>query len=194
MKVSTLKEKFDLALFLHGDGFDDWSNIFGDDPKGKDQYVKALKLYEHIVDYYPENEYLVIRANAAIGGLNLNLYKDGESYVLAYIGVFATPVEKVVDSTDERRNKPLEEAGGKTQAQLDFEACKNGMRARTIELASVDMRSEEYRPERHTLFDEIIERCAQTDPKIVEMAKAAKAKIEQEQQIEAEREKATGHH
>ena len=164
-----LKEKFDLALFLGGDGFDDWSNIFGDDPKGKDQYVKALKLYEHIIDYYPGNEYLVIRSNVEIGGLNFNLYKDKESCVLAYIEVFATPVGEVVDSTDQRRNNPLQQADGKTQAQLDFERYykKDSMRARIIELCSAARESE-----RQTLFDQVIERCAQTDPKIVEMAKA----------------------
>ena len=191
--TSTLKEEFDLALFLHGDGFDDWSSIFGGDPKGKDQYFKALKLYEHIVEYYPENEYLVIRSKAAIGGLGYNLYRNAESKVLAYIDVFATPVEEVVDSTDHRRNKPLEEAGGKTQAQLDFERYyKDFIRARIIKMCCVA-----YNLERQSLLDEIIESCAETDPKIVEMAKAAKIKIKiQEQKMaeEAEREKAVGHH
>jgi hypothetical protein len=192
--TSTLQEEFDLALFLEGEGFEGWSNIFSKDPKGEDQFFKALKLYEHIVEYYPENEYKVIWAKVHIAGLYLNLNKDVETFVLEHLDIFAIPADDVVDSTDEHRNKPLEEADGKTQAQLGFEGCKNSIRARTIELASVDMRSEEYRPERHTLFDEIIERCAQTDPKIVEMAKAAKTKIEQEQKAEAEREKAVGHH
>jgi tetratricopeptide (TPR) repeat protein len=172
--MSMLKEEFELAQFLNGEHFEGWSNIFGKDQKGKDKFVKALKLYEHIVDYYPENEYLVIRSNVAIGGLKLNLYKDIESYVLACIDVFAIPVELVVDSTDNRRNKTLEGANGKTQAQLDFERFyKDHLRKRIIELCSVPHRTTSC-----VLLDKIIERCAKTDPKIVEMAKAEKAKID----------------
>jgi hypothetical protein len=173
--TSTLQEEFEVALYLSGEGFDNWSNIFTNDPKGEDQYVKALKLYEHIVDYYPENEYLVIRSKEAIGGWKLNLYKDVRACILAYIDIYAMPVQDVVDSTDKRRNKPLDNQGGKTQTQLDFERFyKDHLRDRLIELCTSGK-------ERSDLLDEIIKRCAQTDPKIVEMAKAAKAKIDQQQ-------------
>jgi len=94
---------------------------------------------------------------------------------LAYIDVFATPVEEVVDSTDDRRNKPLEEAGGKTQAQLDFERLyKNFARDWVIERCTTAPE-----PMRQMLFNEIMEKCAQTDPKIVEMAKIARRKLHQ---------------
>jgi hypothetical protein len=93
--------------------------------------------------------------------------------VLACIDVFATPVEIVVDSTDNRRNKTLEGTNGKTQAQLDFERFyKDHLRKRVIELCSVPPRTESC-----VLLDKIIERCAETDPKIVEMAQVVKAKI-----------------
>jgi Leucine-rich repeat (LRR) protein/HEAT repeat protein len=174
--ISTLQEEFDVAQFLSGEHFEGWSNIFGDHPKGKDQFEKALRLYEHTVKHYPENEYLVIRAKEATGGYRLNLYKDVEACVSAYTDIFALPVEEVVDSTDERRNEPLEKEGGKTQAQLDFERYyKDHLRERTIELCSGT-----YLPlEVYSLLDEIIDRCAETDPKIVEMANAAKVKVEQ---------------
>lgn len=185
--MSTLKDEFELAQFLNGRNFEGWSNIFGDNPRGKDQYEKALKLYEHIVEYYPENEYKVICAKAHMGGLKLNLYKDVEAYVLEYIDIFTIPVEEVVDSTNDRRNTPLEEKDGKTQAQVDFERLyKNACRDRVIELCTWD----KGRPD---LLDAIIEKCAQTDPKIVEMAKITKVKIEQRQKIEAQREKAVKH-
>jgi hypothetical protein len=169
--VSTLKEEFDLAQFLNTTGFEGWSSIFGKNPKGKDQYEKALKLYEHIVKYYPKNEYLVIRSKAAIGGSQLNLHRDVRAYVLTYVDVFAIPAEDVADSTDERRNRPLAEHSGRTQAQLDFERLyKDHSRDRVIELCS-------QQKTRSELLDAIIERCAGTDRKIVEMAKAAKARI-----------------
>lgn len=172
--VSMLKEEFELAQFLSGEHFESWSNIFGRDPKGKDQHEKALKLYEHIVQYYPENEYLVIRSKAAIGGLKLNLYKDVRAYILAYIDMYAMPVQDVVDSTDERRNKPLDNQGGKTRAQLDFERFyKDHTRDRLIEVCTWGKGSPD-------LLDEIINRCAQSDPKIVDMAKTAKAQINQQ--------------
>jgi len=41
--VSTLKEEFELAQFLNTTGFDGWSNIFGKDPKGKDQYQVGVQ-------------------------------------------------------------------------------------------------------------------------------------------------------
>lgn len=188
--MSILKNAFELAQYLGGNHFEGWSDIFGGNAKGEDQYEKALKLYEHIVANYPENEYKVIRAKAATGGLKLNLYKDVKACILAYIDVFAIAVEDVVDGTDPRRNEPLESAGGKTQAQLDFERhYKDHMRARTIELCSRPLR-----PEVNGLLDEIIEKCAQTDPKIVEMAKAAKVEVQRQLIEESEREKAAGHH
>jgi len=191
--MSTLKEEFDLALFLQGEHFEGWSSIFGDDPKGKDQFEKALKLHEHIVEYYPKNEYLVVRSTSAIGGLETNLRKKSKTIIpniSAYIDLFAFSADELVDSTDPRRNKPLEEADGKTQAQLDFERYyKDNMRARIIELCSATHKSD-----RDSLLDEIIERCAETDPKIVEMAKVTKVKIEQQRKAEAEREKAVEHH
>lgn len=178
--MSTLKEEFDLALFLQGEHFEGWSSIFGDDPKGKDQFEKALKLHEHIVEYYPKNEYLVVRSTSAIGGLETNLRKKSKTIIpniSAYIDLFAFSADELVDSTDPRRNKPLEEADGKTQAQLDFERYyKDNMRARIIELCSATHKSD-----RDSLLDEIIEKCAQTDPKIVEMAKAAKVRIEMQE-------------
>lgn len=171
--VNGLGEEFDLALFL----------------VESEGYEKALKLYEHIVEHYPENEYKVIRAAAAIGGLELSLYEDVSACVLRYIDIFAVGTEEVIDSTDERRNRPLAQEGGRTQAQLDFERfCKNDeMRERTIELCSAEASGELY-----VLLDEIIERCSQTDPKIVGMAEAAKAEIEQRQETEAEGENAIG--
>ena len=169
--VSTLKEEFDLARFLNGESFEGWSNIFGKNPKGRDQYEKALKLYEHIVEYYPENEYKVIRSKAAIGGSKLNLYRDTKACVLTYIDVYAIPTEDVVDSTDEKRNRPIEKRGDKTQAQLDFERYyKDSLRDRVIELCTRG----QARPD---LLNVIIERCARTDPKIFEMAKAAQTQI-----------------
>jgi len=169
--VSTLKEEFDLAQFLNGESFEGWSNIFGKNPKGRDQYEKALKLYEHIVEYYPENEYKVIRSKAAIGGSKLNLYRDTKACVLTYIDVYAIPTEDVVDSTDEKRNRPIEKRGDKTQAQLDFERYyKDSLRDRVIELCTRG----QARPD---LLNVIIERCARTDPKIFEMAKAAQTQI-----------------
>jgi hypothetical protein len=83
----------------------------------------------------------------------------------------------IVDSTDPRRNKPL--AGGVTQVQLDFQ--KNyieGSRERVIELSVSQARHLKAAGKTDgNLLDEIIRRCAKADPKIVELAKAAKAKI-----------------
>ena len=153
-----------------------------------------MKLYEHIVEHYPENEYLVIRAKEAMGGNRLNLYKDVEACVSAYTDLFALPVEEVVDSTDERRNKPLEEEGGKTQAQLDFERYYKGhLRDRTIELCSAAVESAPPGLGRYALFGAIINRCAETDPKIVEMAWAAKLKLEQRLKAEEEIERREHH-
>jgi tetratricopeptide (TPR) repeat protein len=188
--MSTLREEFNLALHLSGDRFEGWSNIFGKNPKGRDQYEKALKLYEHIVEHYPENEYLVIRAKAAVGGNRLNLHKDAEACVSAYTDIFALPVEEVVDSTDERRNEPLEQEDGKTRAQLDFERYyKDHLRERTIELCSSAVQSAPPGLGRYALFGAIINRCAETDPKIVEMAWAAKLKLEQRLNAEEEMER-----
>lgn len=188
--TNALEEEFELALFLQGEEFEGWSNIFGDDSGGKDQFEKALKLYGHIVAYYPQNEYIAIRAKAAIGGLKLNLYKDVRACVSEYTDIFAVPVEEVIDSSDEQRNKPLPEKAGKTQAQSDFEIYyKDHLRGRVIELCSSDAG-----PELHALLDEIIERCSQTDPNIVEMAKAAKLDIQQRQTMEAEIEETVEHY
>ena len=169
--LSMLKEKFELAQFLGSEHFDGWSNIFGKEPKGKDQHVKTLKLYEHIVKYYPANEYLVIRSKDGVGGLRLNLYKDIEAFIRTQIDIYAMPVENVVDSTDDRRNIPLVEQESKTKAQLDFERYYKDMaRDRVIDLCT------RKHPE---LLNDIITRCASTDPKIMEMAKEAKVKINQ---------------
>ena len=169
--LRTLKEEFDLAMMLSSDYFEGWTSIFGQDPKGKDQLFKALKLFEHIVASYPENEYLAIRAKAEAAGLQLNLHKDVKAYVSAYTDIFAIAVDEVVDSTVERRNIPLKDAGGKSQAQLDFERhYKDHSRARVIELCT-----SRQEPLRRSLLDTIIQRCSQTDAELVEMAKAARS-------------------
>jgi tetratricopeptide (TPR) repeat protein len=171
--TSTLREEFEVVQYLGHEAFIGWTNIFGKNRRGRDQYEKAMELCEHIVQYYPENEYLVIRSKAEIGGLKLNLYKDVRACILAYIDIYAMPVEDVVDSTDERRNKLLDNQGSKTQTQLDFERYyKDHLRDRLIELCTSGKG-------RSDLLDEIIKRCAQTDPKIVNMAKTAKAQINQ---------------
>ncbi len=171
--TSMLKEKFELAQYLGTTHFQGWSNIFGENPKGKDKYKKVLKLYEHIAAYYPPKEYLVIRSKAEIGGLNLNLYKNIEKCVRMKIDMYSMPVEDIIDSTDEKLNIPIAEKGGKTQTQLDFERnYKDMSRDRVIELCLINGGNPE-------LLDEIIERCSLTDPKLVEMARAAKASIAQ---------------
>jgi HEAT repeat protein len=172
--TSTLREEFDLARYLNGDYFPGWTHDLGEDPRGRDQFGKAMKLYEHIVQCYPENEYWVIASKVDIGGRKLNQYRDDRACILAYIGVYAMPVEDVVDSTDEKRNKPLDDQGGKTQAQLDFERYyKDHLRGRLIELCTPGKGPSD-------LLDVIIKRCARTDPKIVSMAKAAKAQGNQQ--------------
>ena len=172
--TSMLKEKFELTQYLDTTNFPEWSSIFSEDPKGKDQFKKALKLHEHIAKYYAANEYLVILSKAQIAGMKSIFDRDLRAYALSYIDIYSIPVEDIIDSTNERRNAPIAEKDGKTQAQLDFERYYyNEMtRERVIELCSRNGGNPE-------LFDEIIERCILTDPKLVEMAKDAKAKIAQ---------------
>ena len=170
--TSTLREEYELAQHLRYSRGP--TRASGENGRGKDKYMKALKLYEHIVQYYPKNEYLVVRSRAAMSDQRFKLYRDDRDLVLAYVDVCAVPVEDVVDSTDERRNIPLDDQGGKTQAQLDFEQrCKDRLRGRLIELSNPGRG-------RADLLDEIIKRCAQIDPQIVDMAKAAKARINQQ--------------
>lgn len=181
--TTDLKEKFELAHEqLATTYYPEWSGIFSKKPKPTDQYVKALRLFEHIVEYYPENEYLVIRSREAIGGFNFNLYRDKETYVLAGIDLLTVDVKDIVDSTNECRNEPLKDFGGRTQAQLDFEQFyKDAVRDRLIEICTSHARELKNAGQYdQNLFDEIIERCDQTDPTIVEMAKNAKAKLELE--------------
>ena len=158
--ISTLKEEFELASFLESENFENWSDV------STDQYEKALKLYEHIVSYYPENEYKVIQAKAAIGGLKLRLHGDVKACVYGYIDIFSIPAERVSDSTDTEDDP--------TQAVPDFEAIKDSLREKLIQLCS-----DEANPELHSLLNYIIEVCETTDPEIAELAETAKAGLRQ---------------
>jgi HEAT repeat protein len=174
--TSTLRDEHELAQDLCGTHFRGWTDGSMENRGRRDQFEKAIRLYEHIVQHYPGNEYLVIASKAQLGGFRLNLDKDVGGCILAYIDVFAMPVEDVVDSTRERRDIPLDDKGGKTRAQLDFERyLKDLLRDRVIELCTRSTRG----TERSDLLDEIIRRCSKTDSKIVEMARAAKTQIDQ---------------
>jgi hypothetical protein len=114
------------------------------------------------------------------------------------VDVFAADVQDVVDSTDERRNKPLDDSGGLTQSQLDFKQSykSDDSRKRLIKQCTLymnELKQLRCTQHRHVFerptpdpeddfnpFDEIIGRCAKTDPELVKMAKEAQAKIETE--------------
>lgn len=170
-----LSEEFKLASYLAGEHFKGWSNIFGDDPKGKDQFERALKLYEHIVRYYPRHEYKVLMAKVELAGLTLNLKRDVKTAISEYIDIFTIPAEAVVDSTDQSRNRALKEGGGETQAQADFERhLKARLRARIIELCRSRGPTEQ-----RTLLAQILEKCSGSDPEIVRQAGVALEELTQ---------------
>lgn len=173
--ISNLAEEFELALYLSGEYFDGWSNIFGEDVKGKDQYKKALKLYKHIVKYYPQNEYKAVMAKGEVSGLTLNLLRDSKSAALGYIDIFAIPKKEIMGSTEKRGNTPLDQADGKAQAQLDFEKFfKNHLRVRTIQVCLMCEEIDAY-----ILLGQIIEKCQATDLEIVELAHMAKVELDE---------------
>jgi tetratricopeptide (TPR) repeat protein len=166
LNVSTMKEEHELAQSL-GKPYEGWSarwvglpaRLLPNDPRATDQFVKALQLYEHIVQHYPANEWLVFSSKETIGTLKEALTGDNRYHCLSLIELFAAPVEQMVDSThrtdvrwvfEQRRTDPLREAV---------------IRFCTQDKATYD------------LLDVIVERCGQTDPKIVQMAKAAKTRI-----------------
>jgi len=181
--INKLTEEFELARYLSGEDFENWSHIFGEDAKGRDQYEKSLKLYEHIVKYYPQNEYQVLLSRAQLAGLTLNLTKEPKAAAQEYTEVFSVPVDTVVDSSDESRNKPLQEAGGKTQAQLDFEEfIKGPLRNRVIELCLITGEIEPY-----VLLGQIMTTCELSDPEIDDMAYMAKIDFQDDQAEEIEK-------
>jgi tetratricopeptide (TPR) repeat protein len=167
-----LKEKYELPQYLNGEGHHGWtSSPFSKDPKHRDKYVKAYKLYEHIIKNYPANEYKVLAAKSQLGGLTLNMKNDRKGFVLTWLDVITVPTSEVTDSTDNRRNKPVKTAGGLTQTQINFEKYfKHGLRERIIELSEKG-ETADY------LLTQIITRCKNTDPKIVEMAEAALIRV-----------------
>ncbi len=174
--VGGLSEEFKLASYLAGEHFEGWTNIFGDDPKGKDQFERAIKLYEHIIRYYPRHEYKVLMAKAQLAGLTLNLKRDVKTAVTEYIDIFTIPAEAVVDSTDQSSNKALEEEGGKTQTQVDFERhLRAHLRARIIELCRSRGPTEQ-----RTLLAQILEKCSESDPEIVRQADLALQELTQD--------------
>ena len=177
--TADLKEKFILARTLYTTGYMGFSiSPFSKDPRSRDKYLKAMQLYNHIVEYYPKNEYLVLRSKADIAGIKLTLYKDIEAYVLAHIEFYLLDVKKIVDSTIASRNQVLE--GGLTRAQQDFvKYFKNHSRQSVIEKSvshAGHLKAAGIKD--GNLLDEIIKRCKKADPTIVGMAKAAKAKLE----------------
>ena len=180
--IKELKEKYELAReeleTLH---YPNWSCIFSKDPKATDQSIKALRLYEHIIEYYPENEYLVLCSKEAVGGLNFNLYRDSKKIISAYVDLFAIDAKEIIDSTNQERNTPLPDAEGMTQAQVDFQKYykTDELRKRLIEQCTFYARDLKKSGQNHREpFDEIIRRCANTDPNLVEMAKIAKGKFD----------------
>ncbi|MCF7958331.1 MAG: hypothetical protein K9M57_07785 [Phycisphaerae bacterium] len=178
-EMGDLKEKYELASYLSSEHFANWTGIFSDDPKKRDQYIKACKLYEHIINNYPKNEYKVISSKVHLAGTVYNLDqdrndKDTKDYILARLAVITTPVQDITDSTNPRGNKPLKDAGGMTQVQKDFEKYfKYGLRERIIELSKSDrLEMSLY------LLGEIMTKCRQTDPEMVAMAEKAISDIQ----------------
>lgn len=190
--TETLREEYELALFLCGQEFPGWTNPFDKKAvKGKDQFEKGVRLLEHIVQCYPTNEYLVLAAKAQLAGQHLNMGRDAVSVAKTYVQIFAIPVEDVVDSTVPGRNQVMVEAASsnhaaenrqitafsraveqpfapiaRTPAQKDFEdIIKKPLRARVIELCKG------IRPvEAIFLLNEIEARCASTDTELKRMA------------------------
>lgn len=177
--LSLLKAKSDLAMYLLSNGFEGWTHVKvfeetaqrdPDECYGRlDQQQKALRLYEHIVKYYPEREYHAILAKAQMDGLILSLNHDSKGAIKLMTEVLAVRTADVIDSTDPRRNVPLPDAGGLTQAQSELERCiKLGSRPRVIELCRSLPLFEQI-----IYLGKIMEACAESDPESVRLADEA---------------------
>jgi hypothetical protein len=196
--TKTLNDEYEMAMYLCGEYFPGWTDAFGKMEKGKDQFEKALRLCEHIVKYYPKNEYVALVAKAQMAGLWMNLKRDAEGAVKFYTDIYCIPTSSIVDSICPIRNEPVhggakpgndrtlgrvenllsEKASGiaeqeraNTEAQLDFERLvKQHLRGRVIEACKASDSGESI-----LLLDEIETRCATTDPELCRMAAVAKA-------------------
>jgi len=148
-------------------------------PDMEDLRLKYLRLFEHVIEHYPPNESLVLRAKVDSAMLRHMLYKDTKTYLLRLIDVFSIRAEEIVSSTRERRDTPSPEYEGKTGAAAPHQARKRQYRGSVINSCMSD-------PQWYYLLDVIIARCANSDPEIVELAKAAKAEIAERERVEAE--------
>jgi hypothetical protein len=142
----------------------------------EDLRLKYLRLFEHVIEHYPANESLALRAKVESAMLRRMLYQDTMTYVLRLIDVFSIRAEEIVSSTHDTRSAEHEE---KTGAVAAHATRKKQYRGSVINSCIAD-------PQRYYLLDVIIARCANSDPEIVELAKAAKAEIAERERVEAE--------
>lgn len=86
-----MKEAYELAQMLESMLYDGWSAARRDvgDPNSRDQYVKAVRLYRHIVDHCPANEFIVYGSKERIDGLMFNLTGDVKCRILRQIETFS---------------------------------------------------------------------------------------------------------
>jgi hypothetical protein len=157
-----------------------WTRRPTNNPAALDLNLKYLRLFEHVIEHYPPNDCLAIRARVESAELKHALSGDYNAYLLSRIGLFTIPVEQVVSSTDQSSNVPLAEYGGKTRAQFFVATCRDQFRDSIINACKYDKRW-------HYLLDVIADACAQTDPTIAEMARAAKIEVSERERFEREK-------
>jgi hypothetical protein len=173
--IKYLSEEYELAMYFDTQYFDGWTNIFGKDAKNWDQHAKAFKLYEHIINKYPSNEYKVLCAKVQKSGLLSILKRDRRLAIEGYLEVILTPVLEVVDSTSRQRDVPLESESGLTQVQMDFkQRLQNSSRNCVINLCQ----SADYL-EAYALLGLIIEKCENVDAEMTDLAFLAKTELDE---------------
>lgn len=108
-------------------------------------------------------------------GLAFNLTRNHRLAVRGYLDLILTPLSEVIDSTNAKRNIPLETENGLTQAQADFKKYfKDDIRERVVEIC----KSAEYL-EAYALLGLLIEKCADVDPEMASLAVIAKNEFDE---------------
>jgi len=138
-------------------------------PDWEDAKLKYLRLYEHVIDHYPANESQVLDAKVESGMLRRVLYKDTQTFLQRAIDVFSLREEEIVNVCGGLNAFPMM-IEGRTEMVTRQYMRKKQYRQSVINACMSD-------PRWYNLLDTIITRCADSDPEIVEMAKAAKAQI-----------------